>query len=83
MRIIDDELADRMSELPGFLGYHVVATGPDEVVSVTLCRREHDAVRSNELAAHFASTRLQSFELNLTSALSGEVGVTRLHSPER
>jgi hypothetical protein len=77
IRIIDDELADRMSGLPGFISYHVVATGQDEVVSLSLFRGEQDTLRSNELAADFASNRLQSFELNLTSALSGQVGVSR------
>jgi hypothetical protein len=83
LRIIDDELADPMSKLPGFISYHVAATGEDEVVAISLFRGENDALRSNELAADFASRRLQSFELNLTSALSGEVGVSRPGSPRR
>lgn len=83
LQIIDGELADRMSGLPGFISYHVAATGQDEVLSLSLFRDEQDALRSSELAAEFVSDRLRSFELNLTSALSGEVGVSRAASPRR
>jgi heme-degrading monooxygenase HmoA len=81
LQIIESELADRMSELPGFISYHVAATGGDEVVSLSLFRDKRDALRSNEVAAEFASQRLQPFELNLTAALSGEVAVSRGASP--
>jgi hypothetical protein len=77
MQIIDSELAEVMSGLPGFVGYHVIASGDDEIVAVTLFREEQDAVRSNELASDFVRKRLQPFQLNLTSAMSGEVGVSR------
>ena len=77
MPIIDSELAEVMSGLPGFVAYHVIASGHDEIVAVTLFREEQDAIHSNEVASDFVSKRLQRFQLNLTSAMSGEVGVTR------
>jgi hypothetical protein len=77
MPIIDSELAEVMSGLPGFVGYHVIASGHDEIVAVTLFRDEQDAIHSNEVASDFVSTHLQRFQLNLTSAMSGEVGVSR------
>jgi hypothetical protein len=78
MRVIDAEFADMLSRQPGFAGYYVVASGSDEIVAVTIFEDEGSAVRSNELAAQFVRDRLGEFELNLTSEMSGEVGVTRL-----
>jgi len=77
MPIIDSELAEVMSGLPGFVAYHVIASGHDEIVAVTLFREEQEAVDSNGVASDFVSKRLQRFQLNLTSAMSGEVGVSR------
>ena len=77
MPIIDSELADVMSGRPGFVGYHVIASGENEIVSVTLFREEQEAVDSNAAASDFVGKRLQRFQLNLTSAMSGEVGVSR------
>ena len=77
MPIIDSELAEVMSGLAGFVAYHVIASGHDEIVAVTLFREERDAVDSNEVASDFVGKRLQRFQLNLTSAMSGEVGVSR------
>lgn len=80
MRVVDRGFANRLSEQPGFISYHVIASGDDEVVSVTLFNDEQSAVRSNELAAKFVGEYLQQFQLNLTSSMSGEVGVSRTES---
>src|SRR5438105_14339193 len=76
-RIAEAGLANTLSEQPGFLGYHLIASGADEVVSVTLFEGEEQAVHSNELAARFVRDRLQAFQLNVVSAISGEVMITR------
>jgi hypothetical protein len=77
MRIVNEEFADTLSRQPGFVGYEVVASGSDEIVALTVFQDERSAVRSNELAARFVGERLARFELNLVSALGGEVGVSR------
>jgi hypothetical protein len=77
MRIVNEEFADTLSRQPGFVGYEVVASGNDEIVALTVFQDEQSAVRSNELAARFVGERLARFELNLVSALGGEVGVSR------
>ena len=59
MPIIDNELAEVMSGMAGFVSYHVIASGDDEIVAVTLFGEEQDAVRSNEVAADFVRERLQ------------------------
>ena len=77
MRIVDAGLADTLSSQPGFLAYHVIASGADEVVSITLFEEEEQAVRSNALAAEFVRDHLQPFQLNVVSAVSGEVLISR------
>lgn len=80
IRIVDGAFADTLSQQPGFVAYHVIASGSDQVVSLTLFRDQESAVRSSDLAAEFVRERLQQFQLNLTSAMSGEVGVSRTPS---
>jgi heme-degrading monooxygenase HmoA len=77
VRIVDEGLAETLSGQPGFLGYHMITSGADEVVSVSVYDDEESAVRSNQLAAEFVHDRLQQFQLNLTVAMSGEVRVSR------
>jgi hypothetical protein len=77
LEMADDGLADALSALPGFVRYEVIVSGQDEIVSVTTFADEESAVRSNEVAAAFVRDHLARFELNLTSALSGEVGISR------
>lgn len=77
MRIVDAGYVDALSRLPGFVAHHVIAGRGDEIVAVSLFRDEESARRSDQTAAEFVGERLQQFQLNLTSALSGEVGVSR------
>jgi len=77
IRLAEDEMADALSALPGFVRYEVILTGSDEFVSVTTFEDKESAQASNQVAAEFVRDRLQRFQLNLTSALSGEVGVSR------
>jgi hypothetical protein len=77
MRIVEEGLAESLSREPGFVGYHVVASGRDTIVSVTLFRDEESVVRSTEIATQFVHAGLQRFQPNLVLALSGEVTVAR------
>jgi heme-degrading monooxygenase HmoA len=80
MRAVDEGFADSLSQQPGFRGYHVIASGSDEIVAVTLFEDEDSAAWSDEVAAEFVRERLQQFQLNLTSSMGGEVGVSRMAS---
>jgi heme-degrading monooxygenase HmoA len=81
MATVDAGFADTLSRFPGFLAYHLIDGANDEIISVTLFSSETSAVRSGEAAAEFVEGRLQQFQLSLTSAMSGEVGVSRPRSP--
>lgn len=78
MGVLDAEFANRLSQQPGFAGYQAVVSGMDELVTISLFDDEATARRSNELAAEFVRDHLSAFELNLTSQMSGEVGVSRI-----
>ena len=57
--------------------YEVIVSGEDEIVSVTTFADEESAVRSNQVAAEFVRDHLAGFDLSLTSALNGEIGISR------
>lgn len=77
LQTTDEGLADKLSALPGFVRYEVIASGYDEIVSMTTFEDEESVVRSNQVAAEFVRDHLQRFEINLTSAMSGEIGISR------
>lgn len=82
IHIVDEGFADVLAAEPGFLGYHVVAsgvsmTGEDEIVAISFFNDKDSATRSNKVAAEFVAERLEQFGLHLTSALSGQVILTR------
>jgi hypothetical protein len=77
MDIVEKEFADTLAAQPGFVAYHVIASGGDEVVSVTVFEDQASALRSNDIAAEFVRDHLGDFDVNLTAAMSGEVMVTR------
>ena len=77
LRATEEGLADLLSALPGFVRYEVIASGSDEIVSVTTFEDEESVVRSNQVAAAFVRDHLQRWEVNLTSAMTGEIGISR------
>jgi heme-degrading monooxygenase HmoA len=78
LQATEEGLADALSALPGFVRYEVITSGSDEIVSLTTFEDEDSAVRSNQVAAAFVRDHLQQWELNLTSAMSGEIGISRM-----
>jgi hypothetical protein len=80
MPILDEGFANVLRGQSGFIGYYAIASGSDEIATVTLFDDEESAVRSNEIAAQFVRDRLGEFELELTSQMSGEVGVSRVEA---
>jgi Antibiotic biosynthesis monooxygenase len=80
IRIVDEGLAATLSREPGFVGYELVEGEGQTIVSVSLFEDEQSTVRSNAIAAEFVRDRLQPFQLNLISAMDGEVGVSRTGS---
>jgi hypothetical protein len=77
MHLADTELADRLSEEPGFVDYQVMDTGEGTITSITIFDDEDQCLRSNDLAAEFVRDHLAAFEVERTDVFSGEVMVSR------
>jgi hypothetical protein len=77
MHLADTELADRLSEEPGFVDYQVMDTGEGTITSVTIFDDEDQCMRSNDLAAAFVRDHLASFQIERTDMFAGEVMVSR------
>jgi quinol monooxygenase YgiN len=77
MHLADTELADRLSEEPGFVAYELMASEDGEVCSMTIFQDRAGAERSQELAAEFVRRHLSGIEIERTGGMTGEVMVSR------
>jgi hypothetical protein len=77
MHLADTELADRLTELPGFVDYHVVAMDDDTIVSMSIFDDEEQCLASNDMAADFVREHLGPFEIERLDVSGGEVMVSR------
>ena len=77
MHIVDTELADMLSEEPGFIDYQAMDTGDGTVTSVTIFDDEEQCLRSNDMAAAFVREHLADFQVERLAVFGGEVMVSR------
>jgi hypothetical protein len=77
MHLVDTELADRLSEEPGFVDYQVMETGDETITSVTIFEDEDQCMHSNDLAAEFVRDHLADFQIARFDMFGGEVMVSR------
>jgi hypothetical protein len=77
MHLVDTELADRLSDEPGFVDYQVLDTGDGTIMSVTIFDDEDQCLRSNDMAAEFVRDHLGEFEVVRLDVSGGEVMVSR------
>jgi hypothetical protein len=77
MHIVDERFADRVAELPGFLGYHALDCGGGELLSISLFGDLEQCEASDELALEFVREELSDFELERTEVIGGTVRASR------
>jgi hypothetical protein len=77
MHRVDRDFADALAQEPGFVGYQVVATGHDTLMSISMFRSEMEAERSTEIAAQWVADDLAEFGIERMGAITGEVMVSR------
>jgi heme-degrading monooxygenase HmoA len=77
MHIVDEDFADRITELDGFAAYHALDCGGGEVLSVSLFRDQATAEESDDLALQFVREKLGDFDIERTEVIGGEVVVSR------
>lgn len=73
VRRVDEGWADQLRTEPGFLSYHVVATGPNELVSMTACLDEDGLERVVQKSGEWVGTRLMGLDVVLEHSLVGKV----------
>jgi hypothetical protein len=77
MHAVDDIFADRIEALDGFIAYHALDCGGGEIVSISVLRDQATAEESDELALAFVRDQLESFDIERTEVIGGEVVVSR------
>ena len=73
VRRVDEGWADQLRSEPGFLSYHVVATGPNELVSMTACLEEDTLERVVQKSGEWVGTRLMGLDVTLKDSRMGRV----------
>ena len=73
VRRVDEGWADQLRKEPGFLSYHVVATGPSQLVSMTACLEEDTLERVVQKSGEWVGTRLMGLDVVLEHSLMGRV----------
>jgi hypothetical protein len=72
-RRVDEGWTDELRREPGFLSYHVVATAPNELVSMTACIDQEALARAVQKSGEWVGTRLLGLDVSLEDARQGEV----------
>ena len=65
--------ARQLETLPGFYSYQVIDCGDGDIIAVSRFRERASAEQSDELAARFARTELQGFDLERNEWFGGGV----------
>jgi hypothetical protein len=73
VRRVDEGWADQLRSEPGFLSYHVVATGAHELVSMTACLEEESLARVVQKSGEWVGTRLMGLDVTLEDSRLGKV----------
>jgi Antibiotic biosynthesis monooxygenase len=77
MHIVDERFADRIADMPGFVGYHALDCGGGVVLSISLFSDQEEAETSDELALDFVRDELDAFDIERTEVIGGKVLVSR------
>jgi heme-degrading monooxygenase HmoA len=73
VRRVDEGWADHLRNEPGFLSYHVIAAGDDELVSATACLDEQALARVVQKSAEWVGIHLTELEVVLEDQRQGQV----------
>ena len=73
VRMVDEGWTDHLRKEHGFLSYHVVATAPNELVSMTACQDEETLERVVQKSGEWVGTHLTSVDISLEESRIGKV----------
>lgn len=75
--LIDEEFAEQVCEIPGFVAYQLLGLSEDEALSISVFRDQEGAEESDEIAMSWARHRLAPFSVERTDIVAGDVLVSR------
>jgi quinol monooxygenase YgiN len=73
VNLVDEGWTDQLRKEAGFLSYHVVATEPNELVSMTACIDEESLQRVVQKSGEWVGTHLMGVEVSLVDSRQGKV----------
>jgi quinol monooxygenase YgiN len=73
VQIVDEGWTDQLRKEPGFLSYHVVAIGDNELVSMTACLEEEALERVIQMSGEWVGTHLSGLDVSLEDSRQGKV----------
>ena len=73
VQMVDEGWTDQLRKEPGFLSYHVVATEPNELVSMTACIDEETLEKVIQKSGEWVGTHLTGVEVSLVDSRLGKV----------
>jgi quinol monooxygenase YgiN len=73
VNMVDEGWTDQLRKEAGFLSYHVVATEPNELVSMTACVDEESLQRVVQKSGEWVGTHLMGVEVSLVDSRQGKV----------
>jgi hypothetical protein len=73
VRRVDEGWVDQLRKEQGLVSYHLLASGPDELVSVTACLNEQELARVVQKSAEWVGVHLLGLEVTLEDLRQGMV----------
>jgi quinol monooxygenase YgiN len=73
VRMVDEGWTDQLRKEHGFLSYHLVATAPNELVSMTACQDEDTLERVVQKSGDWVGTHLTALNIKLEESRLGKV----------
>lgn len=73
VNMVDEGWTDQLRKEPGFLSYHVVATEPNELMSMTACIDEEALQRVVQKSGEWVGTHLMGVDVSLVDSRQGKV----------
>jgi heme-degrading monooxygenase HmoA len=72
------EILAIFERIPGFRGYHILTTGPESAVSITIFDDEAGAEASNRAARDWIAANLADLSVSAPRVLTGDVAMSSL-----
>lgn len=76
----DEQFADELASLPGFVAYELIDCGSGDVFTTTVFTDRESAERSAQLAAAFVREAMADVEISRIASYTGQVLVNRASS---